>query len=460
MKKGLFLCVAFLVLFILLSGCREKKGIDTESKKVGKVTGIRYKPFFELSSGVSTNLNAISYYNSARGIAVGDHGTILFTKNGGHNWQSVGIGTANLYGAAMVDSLIAITVGDKGTILRSNNGGKTWYPVMSENVKFSKTLRAVAFYSEQYGYAVGDSGVIFITPNAGEKWIKVYGDGSKTLNAISFNKTNIPFIVGINGTFAHSTNKGANWTFISRTRANLRSIHFFGPHSNSGFAVGDKGVILITTNGGSNWTTVTSPVTKNLRGVYLYSSKLGYAVGDSGTVLRYNGKTWESLAPSTTRNLNAVDPVYWNPSSTCVGENGLIMLINPPPVNDNGTSVTLAGQEDCIWTVTITTKSLRDDKSPVRIIYKKLEVCSSMEQSDLEVQPGSGWVLRDQFFNRSVDLEPDQVYPSEQHPLDSLTLLMNPYGEVTSGYFSCYLMDNEDNIYLLSTYEIECSTEE
>jgi len=460
MKKGLFLSVAFLVLFILLSGCTKegeeiKEQPDTNGHKkptIDTVKEIPYKQFFELKSGVSTNLNAISYYNSAKGIAVGDSGTILLTKNGGHDWRSVGgVKKVNLYGVAIANSLIAIAVGEKGTILRSNNGGETWDTV---RIDFSGTLRAVAFYSCKNGYTVGDGGSMFFTDDFGVNWKKV-GNSSENLNAIAFNKNNRPQVVGDSGIYFKG--KGDDTSFsggVIPTVPNLRGIHFI-PGSDEGFAVGDKGVIFKTTNGGNNWNTVPSPVAKNLRGVLLYSSKLGYAVGDGGTVLGYNGTSWVLLTTSTMESLNAVDPVYWNPSSTCVGENGLIMLINPPPVNDNGTFVTLDGQEDCIWTVTITTKSLRD-KSPMRIIYRRLQVCSSIEQSDMEVVPGSGWVLREEFQGISDDLEPDQVYPSEGHPLNSITLLMNPYGDVTSGYFSCYLMDEQENIYLLSTYEIVC----
>lgn len=338
MKKGLFPSVAFLVLFILLSGyvkenkAQTNKDDSTSTRRID-VDLKPYQRFFKLQSGVDKNLNAISYFNPARGIVVGDNGTILLTKNGAHDWQSVGgVTSVNLYGAATVDSLIAIAVGEKGTILRSTDGGMTWGYVNSENVKFPKTLRAVAFYSKKEGYAVGDSGVVFFTNNGGEKWHRVHGDRSKTLNAISFNKKNMPCIVG-KGTFGQSTDHGKNWNFTGRTVANLRSIHFLGPDSKDslGFAVGDNGVILKTTNGGRNWNSVKSHVKMNLNGVFLHSPKLGYAVGDSGTVLRYNGKTWEMLTPSTTKKLNAVDPVYLNPTSTCVGENGEIMLVNPPP---------------------------------------------------------------------------------------------------------------------------------
>ena len=237
---------------------------------------------------------------------------------------------------------------------------------------------------------------------------------------------------------------------------NLRSIHFI-PGSDEGFAVCDKGVMLKTTNGGENWDTVTSPVNKNLRSVFIYSSKLGYAVGDSGTVLRYNGDKWEPMTSSTTKKLNAVDPVYWNPTSTCVGEDGTIILINPPPVNDDGTSVTLGSQPDYTLTLTVNTLNLQGtDLEGNPIIYERIEICSSIELHQYD-QPGSGWAVRDQFYYYKSDpLEINSEYSIRQqreYELGSIQLV-NPSGEI--GYFSCYLLDEQENPYLLSTYEIEC----
>jgi len=460
MKKGLLPIVAFLVLFILSTGmetCRL-------SKQNSRSTKIPYKLFFELRSGIRTNLNSISFINSARGIAVGDNGTILLTKNGGHDWLSVGgLTPLNLYGVAMADSLITIAVGEKGQILRSKDGGYTWDAITSGNTYFLKTLRSVGFYSAKDGYAVGDSGVIFSTHSAGLKWNKMHGNPAKTLNAISYNNGNHPCIVGNNGAFSYSKDLGETWGGASFTKENLRSIHFsqtagLHSHSDFGFAVGDAGIIFKTTNGGQDWNPDTSHITKNLRGVFLSSSKWAYAVGDSGTVLRYNGNRWELLPPPTTKTINAVDPVFWNPTSTCVGEDGLIMYINPPAVND-GSVATVTGQSGCLWDVKLNTKTLiTTDDAGNQVRYLRLEVCSSLEQSDLIIIPGSGWAVRDQYRNISTELEPDHVYPSPpDHNLCTITLQTNPAGDFTSGYFSCYLKDENENFYLLSSYEIQCS---
>lgn len=104
--------------------------------------------------------------------------------------------------------------------------------------------------------------------------------------------------------------------------------------------------------------------------------------------------------------------------------------------------------------VTVNTQNLQSvDQYGNPITYIKLETCSTIEQTD---QPGSGWAVRDQFINISDSLGQNQTYSLKQtapNKLDPIQLL-NPSGEI--GYFSCYLIDEQGNFYLVSTYEIMC----
>jgi hypothetical protein len=73
----------------------------------------------------------------------------------------------------------------------------------------------------------------------------------------------------------------------------------------STFAVGLRGQILQRDAAG--WRAVTSPTTQTLRRVHAISPSLAYAVGDSGTVVRYDGTRWSALIPpNATLNWTAV----------------------------------------------------------------------------------------------------------------------------------------------------------
>ncbi len=60
-----------------------------------------------------------------------------------------------------------------------------------------------------------------------------------------------------------------------------------------GFAVGDNGKIL--QYDGSDWTTASSPTTSRIRSVFVVSTNEAWACGDSGKVYRWNGSSWSQI---------------------------------------------------------------------------------------------------------------------------------------------------------------------
>ena len=59
------------------------------------------------------------------------------------------------------------------------------------------------------------------------------------------------------------------------------------------FAVGDSGTILHYN--GTAWTAMDSGSTSNLKGVWGSALNDVYAVGDSGIILHYNGTAWRAM---------------------------------------------------------------------------------------------------------------------------------------------------------------------
>jgi photosystem II stability/assembly factor-like uncharacterized protein len=93
------------------------------------------------------------------------------------------------------------------------------------------------------------------------------------------------------------------------TTKELRSVYFID--ANTGWAVGDSGTILKTTNGGSAWLPQTSPTTEELLSVYFIpqgGTNTGLAVGRGGTILKTTdgGSTWTAQTSPTTEDLFSV----------------------------------------------------------------------------------------------------------------------------------------------------------
>ena len=103
----------------------------------------------------------------------------------------------------------------------------------------------------------------------------------------------------------------------------LRSVWGIAP--NDVYAVGDTGTIIHFD--GSRWTTMTSGTSFLLRAVWGSGSTDVFAVGEGGTALRYDGVRWYPLPNPTTKALRAV----WGTSPTDIyaaGEDGVLFRFN------------------------------------------------------------------------------------------------------------------------------------
>ena len=84
-----------------------------------------------------------------------------------------------------------------------------------------------------------------------------------------------------------------NWT--SPTSAFLRSVFMVSP--DDGWAVGQYGTIIHWN--GTEWSTVTSPTSRFLYSVFMVNADDGWAVGDEGTIVHWNGTEWSMVTSPT-----------------------------------------------------------------------------------------------------------------------------------------------------------------
>lgn len=241
------------------------------------------------TSGTSNTLYSTAFINTQKGFAVGDGGTVLKTIDAGATWTSLTLTSGALRFVYFYDNSLGFILGASGVMLRTTDGGSTWTlptPGTSQNIN------AIFFTSATTGYFTGSSGVIFKSTDAGVTWSPLSSGTSNALGIVHFTSPTNGCVVGDLGTILRTTDAGVTWSPIASGTSsdNLTGMDFLD--ANNGFIVGGNvgagiGSRLETTDGGATWTYVL-PGTAFLYRVQFYNTNLGYAVGASGTILKYS----------------------------------------------------------------------------------------------------------------------------------------------------------------------------
>jgi photosystem II stability/assembly factor-like uncharacterized protein len=253
-----------------------------------------------------------------RTVAVGDHGIVLVSEDGGASWRQSRVPTRSmLTGVWFHDSDLGWAVGHDSAILKTIDGGATW-----RLVHFQPDLLLpffdVWFSDASNGIAVGAYGFVMSTNDGGETWAESSLDAQELvaeeedeepareegyepeddpfweddfsggadfhLNKITRADDGGIFIVAEGGYVYRSKDDGATWF----TLPSVYTGSFFSslPLANGDVLVfGLRGNIFRSSDGGLTWRQLDSPVSITLNeGVELADGTI-VIVGMSGTIL-------------------------------------------------------------------------------------------------------------------------------------------------------------------------------
>jgi photosystem II stability/assembly factor-like uncharacterized protein len=140
-------------------------------------------------------------------------------------------------------------VGEGGIILGTRDSGVTWNIV--QPAVSVQALNAVWRTSVRQAVAVGDLGSAPRTFASGDSAVWVVNTvGSSNLYGVSFPNETVGYAVGSGGAVWKSGDSGATWDPQSpNTSSQLNDVFFID--ANRGWAVGQSGVIVRTVTGGS-----------------------------------------------------------------------------------------------------------------------------------------------------------------------------------------------------------------
>ena len=305
----------------------------------GKILRYNGSVWSDLSAAANTGSIDIeaAWGNATNFYALGKNGNLYVYNRSGDSWSTI-----TTCASAISDDANALWGDNSGNIYIAIDGGAVYKYDGSTCVQVatsSEDLNGI-FGSNTKGeiYAVGDNGVVvyyngtsWVTATEGSEdinavWVSstgnayyaidrgytsactfTIGGGSGTtcttittastedLDGISGSSKTDVLGVGKNGEVW--SYDGSTWTAVSVTGNPGEDLEdVYAIDSTNSVAVGDNGTVLLESSG--SWSTLTAPTTKDLRGVWAYSTSEIYVFGKEGAIHSYNGSSWTSLGSS------------------------------------------------------------------------------------------------------------------------------------------------------------------
>ncbi len=234
------------------------------------------------------------------------------------------------------------SVGDAGMIRRwTPTTGWLASPVTPQTPE--PRLRAVYALTASDVWVVGAAGAVFHWDGA--TWQAVTVPTAADLSAISFTARAEGWIVGKDGTVLYKAAAEKTWRIVpSGTDVMLRDV--FAVNAHEAWAVGDAGTLLRWD--GTTWTALPVLTTATLHAVGGFPGSSVWAVGAGGTILRYRWGTWHTMASPTTATLRDVVGGI-DGGALAVGDGGMILrktgfdespfVVEPSPGNTDLTAI-------------------------------------------------------------------------------------------------------------------------
>lgn len=194
-------------------------------------------------------LNVVKFKNSQTGWAAGDEGLIIYTGNGGKNWEIMDKFTSsNIMDLDFQDDMNYWVVTSQGGLYHTDDG-ISWKKI---DLGIDSDLNAIQFTDSDHGWICGGNNTVLIgLKNSG---------GDMTWEVMDFE-----------GELASTS-----WN----------DIYFI--NNEEGWVIGNGGRVYMTADGGATWVAQISNVFSNLNAVFMLDNKTGWIVGKEGQILSYN----------------------------------------------------------------------------------------------------------------------------------------------------------------------------
>ncbi|MGL4942197.1 MAG: YCF48-related protein [Thermoguttaceae bacterium] len=214
-------------------------------------------------------LRDVTFISPLVGWAVGDHGAVWQTQDGGTTWQlQITPVDATLYAVHFLDALCGMAVGGytlpitgegRGFVIATTDGGQNWFRVAtSVPLPILKTVRLASPIQAEVTGLFSESlrTSRFQTNDRGTTWepiAETTSDAPSRPESVTATIGDDIWLAGrYSARIAHSSDRGQTWeSATTGVQANIERIAFID--RNNGWGVGTWGTIIHTTDGGKSW---------------------------------------------------------------------------------------------------------------------------------------------------------------------------------------------------------------
>jgi photosystem II stability/assembly factor-like uncharacterized protein len=285
--------------------------------------------FAKVESPTQRNLRGVHVSSKAEIYVAGEAGTVLFFDGDVVTDTSTdadpGIRVPSFYGIGAGNGRMRVA-GDNGLILKKKNDN---YEVERSrtNQRFLTVLQA----TPSIAYVAGEGGTV-LRSTAGGGWegVDSHASGnSKITSGFSTGHSSLMFTTDKGDLIEQVRGEFVVESVITET--STTPLPLFGVWSSSSaedlYAVALGGRILKRSKADGKWSIETSPARSDLYGIFGSAPDRIFAVGARGTVLRFDGTSWNNIASGTSEDLYAIHGSSDGTQIVAVGSNGTMIQL-------------------------------------------------------------------------------------------------------------------------------------
>ena len=250
----------------------------------------------------------------ARTVAVGDHGVILLSDDGGltHRQARSVPADVTLTGVSFVNARLGWAVGHRGVVLGTQDGGETWR-VLRSDLKADRPLFAVHFLDAQHGVAVGLWSLVLVTSDGGATWttseLASPPDARKAdlnLYGLFADRNGYLYAPSEHGMVLQSRDKGLSWSYL-RTGYSGSLWAGIAPPDGALLVAGLRGSMYRSEDAGASWRRVDIHAASSVTALAARGSSV-YGVGLDGLTLLSTdgGRSFQTLMRADRLPLTAI----------------------------------------------------------------------------------------------------------------------------------------------------------